>query len=336
MLQAFWQKLLEALASPFERFIFFPSGFHVLYLGGAFLLCAAVYAKRARRPLRWRAMRRFLLPRRIFLHPSAKLDYRYYFVATIVRGTIFSGMVISSGLVATGVNEGLALVFGAANPMSAPYWFLVALTTISQVLLFDLGYWFGHRVMHEIPWLWEFHKTHHAAEVLTPITSARSHPVDDFIETNFIAMGQGFGYGVMIYAFGQATQPLNLLSMNIVFFVYYLTIFHLRHSHVWLPIRGWLGYVIQSPAHHQIHHSTQERHHGKNLGFCLSFWDWVFGTLYVPDKHEAIEFGIGAEGADFTTVRDLYFRPLEKVWRLWRSDPTPAVVDVKHEASQQF
>jgi sterol desaturase/sphingolipid hydroxylase (fatty acid hydroxylase superfamily) len=332
VLQAYWQKLLEALASPFERFIFFPSGFHVLYLGLTFLLCAAIYAKRARRPLRWRTMRRFMLPRRIFLHPSAILDYKYFFITTILRGTMFSGMVISSGLMASGATKALTLVFGASNPITAPYWFLVALTTISEVLLFDLGYWFAHRTMHEIPLLWEFHKPHHAAEVLTPITSARSHPVDDFLQTNFIAIALGFGYGVLVYVFGQPAQPLSLLGMNIVFFAYFLTVFHLRHSHVWLPIRGWLGYIIQSPAHHQIHHSTLTRHHGKNLGFCLSLWDWLFGTLYVPDKREEIEFGIGPEGADFTTLLDLYFRPLEKIRRLWGASAAPAVVDVKREA----
>jgi sterol desaturase/sphingolipid hydroxylase (fatty acid hydroxylase superfamily) len=48
-----------------------------------------------------------------------------------------------------------------------------------QVVLFDLGYWIAHRTMHEIPLLWEFHKTHHAAEVLTPLTAARAHPIED-------------------------------------------------------------------------------------------------------------------------------------------------------------
>jgi sterol desaturase/sphingolipid hydroxylase (fatty acid hydroxylase superfamily) len=32
--------------------------------------------------------------------------------------------------------------------------------------------------MHRIPVLWEFHKVHHSAEVLTPISLYRAHPVD--------------------------------------------------------------------------------------------------------------------------------------------------------------
>ena len=74
------------------------------------------------------------------------------------------------------------------------------------MLLFDLGYWIGHRAMHEIPLLWEFHKTHHAAEVLTPVTSARSHPVDDLIQMNAIAATSGLGYGALVYLFGETAQ----------------------------------------------------------------------------------------------------------------------------------
>jgi sterol desaturase/sphingolipid hydroxylase (fatty acid hydroxylase superfamily) len=159
------------------------------------------------------------------------------------------------------------------------------------------------------------------------VTSARSHPVDDLIQTNFIAATLGFGYGVLVFAFGEAAQPVTLLETNVIFFVYFLTIFHLRHSHIWLPIRGWLGYIIQSPAHHHIHHSTAPRHLGKNLGFCLSMWDWAFGTLYVPDKREALEFGLGDESAEFASMKDLLLRPFCQAARLvvFRAKPAPVV-----------
>ncbi len=192
--------------------------------------------------------------------------------------------------------------------------------------MFDLGYWISHRLMHEIPLLWEFHKPHHAAEVLTPATSARSHPVDDLFQMNFTAGTLGLGFGILTYIFGDA-QPVRLLETNIIFFVYFATIFHLRHSHIWLPIRGWLGYIIQSPAHHHIHHSDDPRHYGKNLGFSLSIWDWAFGTLYVPNKREEMQFGLGKESAEFTSVKDLLLRPFSKAWTLFagRSSPTEVV-----------
>lgn len=330
MSQVFWERLLAAVKAPFESLVSPQSSFNLLFLGLTLLFCAAIYARHARRPLRLRTLRRFLLPRRIYLHASAKLDYKYYVVAAALRAGMLGSMVISSNLVAAGVIATLTGTFGASVPIAAPLYVIVPVATIMQVVLFDLGYWVAHRTMHEIPLLWEFHKTHHAAEVLTPLTSARSHPVDDLIQTNFIAGALGLGYGVLVYLFGEGAQPATLLETNAIFFVYFLTIFHLRHSHIWLPIRGWLGYIIQSPAHHHIHHSTAPRHLGKNLGFCLSMWDWAFGTLYVPNKREQLEFGLGHESAEFASVKDLLLQPFAKVARLFAVRAKSAPV-IEHE-----
>jgi sterol desaturase/sphingolipid hydroxylase (fatty acid hydroxylase superfamily) len=68
---------------------------------------------------------------------------------------------------------------------------------------------------------------------------------------------------------------------------------HLQHSHMWISFRGVLGRVFVSPAHHQVHHSTNPKHFSKNFGSCLALWDWVFGTLYVPaHEREPLVFGV--------------------------------------------
>jgi sterol desaturase/sphingolipid hydroxylase (fatty acid hydroxylase superfamily) len=291
--QLVWERLFAAIKAPFESLIAPQSSFNLLFLALTFGFCALIYLRHARRPLRLRTLRRFLLPRRIFLHASAKLDYKYYVIMTALRAGMLGSMIVSSAAVAGGLMALLSSAFGAPQPIAAPLYVTIPIATVLQVVLFDLGYWIGHRIMHEIPLLWEFHKTHHAAEVLTPVTSARSHPIDDLIQTNCVAAAIGFGYGGLLYAFGEKAQPLTLLETNVIFFFYFFTIFHLRHSHIWLPIRGWLGYVIQSPAHHHVHHSTAARHLGKNLGFCLSLWDWMFGTLHIPAAEERFRFGLG-------------------------------------------
>lgn len=329
MSQLFWERLLAAIKAPFESFIAPTSSFNLFFLALTLAFCAGIYALNARRPLRLRTLRRFLLPRRVFLHDSAKLDYKYYFLVAVLRAGMLGSMIVSSAAVATGVVHMLTGAFGTSMPIAAPLYVIVPLATVMQIVLFDLGYWVAHRLMHEIPLLWEFHKTHHAAEVLTPATAARAHPVEDLLQTNAIAAALGIGYGILFYLFGEQAQPLTLLETNVVFFVYFLTIFHLRHSHIWLPIRGRLAYVIQSPAHHQIHHSTAEKHMGKNLGFCLSMWDWAFGTLYIPAKNEKLQFGLGAESAEFSSVRSLLFLPFVKAGRLIarRAKPAPAVLE---------
>ena len=72
---------------------------------------------------------------------------------------------------------------------------------------------------------------------------------------------------------------------------------------MWIAFTGIAGRILQSPAHHQLHHSANPAHFDKNLGFALALWDWAFGTLALPAKtREPIVFGIGDEGAPFRST----------------------------------
>ena len=78
---------------------------------------------------------------------------------------------------------------------------------------------------------------------------------------------------------------------------------HLQHSHVWIATTGLLGRVILSPAHHQIHHSDNPIHFDKNFGSCLSVWDWLFGTLHMPERErERLNFGVETRARDHHTA----------------------------------
>ena len=47
-------------------------------------------------------------------------------------------------------------------------------------------------------------------------------------------------------------------------------------------------------AHHQLHHSDDPAHHDSNYGSCLAVWDWIFGTLVMPERRRpALTFGAG-------------------------------------------
>jgi sterol desaturase/sphingolipid hydroxylase (fatty acid hydroxylase superfamily) len=128
-------------------------------------------------------------------------------------------------------------------------------------------------------------------------------------------------------------QPFTLLNGNIALMLFLVTYGHLRHSHMWIPFTGVAGRILQSPAHHQIHHSDNPAHWDKNLGFALAVWDWAFGTLYVPGvERETIRFGVGPTEGEFATVSRNYFMPFvrfgEHVARgLRRFAPQPRGVD---------
>ena len=166
--------------------------------------------------------------------------------------------------------------------------------TFGELLAFEFGYWASHYVFHRIPALWEFHKVHHSAEVMTTLTEMRQHPIEIIVFMNVQALCTGMVFGLMTYLFGHVGH-WALLDGNIVLGIFILTWGHLRHSHIWMPVQGLMGKLFQSPAHHQVHHSTDPRHFDKNLGFALAVWDWAFGTLHIPARErEVSHYGVGA------------------------------------------
>jgi sterol desaturase/sphingolipid hydroxylase (fatty acid hydroxylase superfamily) len=316
-----FDSLITSLVAPFGALVHPRFPLSVYYLGGTLLFLLAVVAvyhlRRNRRSLRgfWRVA----LPKRLYLSASARLDYRFYVVNGVFGALVYGSLIATASLFHDLTVSGLAGAFGPAARTGGPDWMLTAATTVAAILALDFGYWLGHWMQHKSPFLWEFHKVHHSAEIMTPFTTWRQHPVEDFFMGNVMAVPMGGVHGALVYAFGPEAQALSLWEVNVLLLPYYVTFFHLRHSHVWMPVGGWLGRIVHSPAHHQIHHSDDPRHLNKNMGYVLSVWDWAFGTLYVPEKREPIRFGIGAESPAYSSCWRLYALPFANLWR--RSRP---------------
>ena len=291
-------------------------------LVGALAFAALYYADRRWARGRKPSVRGFVRSTflsRIIRHPSSMLDIWLWTLNTLVfaaaYGLLFVGATFWRDLVVALLTNGL----GVHAPTPWPLWTVLALATLLELLSYEFGYWFGHYMFHVVPSLWEFHKVHHSAEVMTVLTEMRQHPVELIVITNIIGFCTGIVLGVMTYAFGPGAHHLTLLNTNVVFMIFMLTFGHLRHSHMWIPFQGWLGRLLQSPAHHQIHHSDNPAHFNKNLGFALAIWDWAFGTLYIPRDNETIRFGVGARHIDFSSTLRLYLMPFvragEQLWR---------------------
>jgi hypothetical protein len=74
--------------------------------------------------------------------------------------------------------------------------------------------------------------------------------------------------------------------------------------------------VLISPHHHQLHHSADPRHAGKNLGGILSIWDRMFGTYWDEDVQPgALSFGLGAEDPYQDRILPCYTYPFLSMWR---------------------
>jgi sterol desaturase/sphingolipid hydroxylase (fatty acid hydroxylase superfamily) len=217
--------------------------------------------------------------------------------------------------VSTRANELLVTAFGARQPTSISEVYSIGILTLALFLAYELSYWLDHYLSHKVPFLWEFHKVHHSAEVLSPLTNFRVHPVDTLVFYNITALVMGATGGLVNYWLGKTTQQFTIANSNILTLIFFFLIGHLQHSHFWIAFTGLWGRLFLSPAHHQIHHSTNPMHFDKNLGLCLGIWDWLFGTLYVPGrKREKLSFGIEPKSRHAHTVTGALITPLYKAF----------------------
>ncbi|MFK7944608.1 MAG: sterol desaturase family protein [Paracoccaceae bacterium] len=258
---------------------------------------------------------KWLMPRQIIFHPSAMTDYVYFVVNRLLRAFVYLQVFTLVPWVNAYVLSGMIAIWGPMEWSVAPSLFWTLVVTLVIALVMDFSLWFGHWIFHVVPELWEFHKVHHSAEVMTPLTAARMHPVEEIVDSLIASAAIGAIYATFTYTLGPAMLMVTLLEMNIIVVGFYVAAFNLRHSHVFLRYPSWLQHVFVSPAQHQIHHSRAPEHWNRNMGFIFAFWDWAAGTLVSPKHHMNIEFGLGTqEDGTWRGVRMLYLRPFVGAW----------------------
>ena len=251
-----------------------------------------------------------LFPARVWRHPSTRHDI---FIILINDGLLFfiGGLAIFA---VDPLRSAAASLAGAeaalARPPRAGLWDMV-LFGIYFALVWDFFLTFAHYLKHKVPFLWEFHKVHHCAEVLTPLTAMRRHPVE-ILATALIG-GGGIALALIVWVviFGAPGTSLEIGGVALIVYLWRLVGYNIRHSHIWISYGPFWNRYLMSPAHHQLHHSRDPRHYDCNFGHIFTFWDRMFGTLYQPVKGEAFELGIEREENEkLKTLGALYARPL--------------------------
>lgn len=312
----------RGIAGQFGHLLFSPGSlFSAASLACALLLAAGSLAwprLARRRAVRMRALWRALFPRRLVRSPSSLADFGLFLFNTFPAAVLLGWMVASAQQISGPVGHALGRAFGPAPPLALSPMVGRAAATAVMFLAYEFAYWLDHMLSHRVPVLWEFHKVHHTAEVLSPLTVFRVHPVDTLVFANISAVVLGVTAGVLRYALGNAAQPFALSGANLILVGFVFLTVHLQHSHIWISFRGLAGRILLSPAHHQIHHSADPIHFNRNFGSCLSVWDWVFGTLAIPARRrEPLTFGaeVRAGAPSPHSVTGVMLAPFAEAWR---------------------
>ena len=138
------------------------------------------------------------------------------------------------------------------------------------VLLYEFGVYVWHRALHKSDFLWKvFHQMHHSAERLD-IPSAFIFSPLDMIGWTFL--------GSLCFALivGLTPQAITVVLLTTTF----LGLF--QHANIRTP--QWLGYLIQRPESHTIHHAKGVHAHNYS---DLPIFDILFGTFRNPKTYES-------------------------------------------------
>lgn len=252
------------------------------------------------------------LSSKLWLHPSAKLDYYYFFIGYFIKVFMLFPIVISAKTIALFINKQLYLSFDFYENTFFSYEAVLLMYTICLFVVSDFTRYWTHRFLHTIPFLWEFHKIHHSAKVLTPITFYRVHPIENLLFGLRYSLSIGLVTGVFIYFFGAMIDVYAILGVNVFVFAFSLIGSNLRHSHVAFSYSKFLERFFISPKQHQIHHS--KKHFDKNYGGYLAIWDWAFGTLRFSKDVKVLKFGLRREQMNqYNSIANLIIAPFKNL-----------------------
>lgn len=312
------KRVLEYAAGPL---IDHPGRFP--WWGMAAALCIATVAfryERRRYRNRTGGLFAYCFPRTIWRHPSTLVDMKVGFFNFVLfgGGALNITWRISGALVASGITLGLTHLFGAREAVGPWNPVAIVLFAMAFSMASDFGYFLFHWAAHVYPPLWAIHKLHHSAEVLSPLTAARVHPLEKPIMGVFMALTTGALMGPLLYLYAGRTGVLPALGLDVFGSLFFILGHHLHHSHIWVYFGPVISRIIMSPAQHQIHHSSLPRHIDKNFAEHWALFDWLFGTLYLPHGREDLKLGLaGYTAQPHTGLAKAWFGPvIESVGKL--------------------
>jgi sterol desaturase/sphingolipid hydroxylase (fatty acid hydroxylase superfamily) len=220
--------------------------------------------------------RLFAIHRQKVFRKAFLSDLAYYFISSLLPKVL---LIVPVAILGWGLHF---LVPDAIHTTmeALPFWIRLG----AALVVGEIGFYWGHRWTHEIPFLWRFHAVHHSAEEMDWLVNTRAHPLD-MVFTRLC----GF---VPMYVLGLA-QPVERTLDLVPLLVLLIGTVWGFFVHANLRWRfGPLEWLISTPAFHHWHH-TRTGEINKNYSSMLPWLDRLFGTYYVP-KELPSSYGIAA------------------------------------------
>ncbi len=146
---------------------------------------------------------------------------------------------------------------------------------ISCFILYDLAYYWKHRLGHEIALFWGSHVAHHQSEDYNLSTALRQTSIDFY----------GFLFYLPFFFLGFPAEILfSVVSLNLIYQFWV----HTEHIHR----LGILEWVFVTPSNHRVHHARNKIYVDRNYGGVFILWDRLFGSFQDELEEEKAVFGL--------------------------------------------
>jgi sterol desaturase/sphingolipid hydroxylase (fatty acid hydroxylase superfamily) len=137
------------------------------------------------------------------------------------------------------------------------------------IVVYELCHYWYHRAAHEFDGLWRAgHQMHHSAESMDAFGAYFLHPVDTLLFTTI---------GSLVFF------PLLGLTMEAGVIAAFFLTFNAMFQHMSFSTPRWIGYLIQRPESHSLHHGKGIHRYNYS---DLPLWDMIFGTFRNPESFQ--------------------------------------------------
>ncbi len=143
------------------------------------------------------------------------------------------------------------------------------LTFILAMILWDLCYYWEHRMAHSVNLFWGGHIVHHQSEEYNLSVALRQ-------------TSTGFIWGFPFYL------PMAIIGIHPIQFVFVgglnlLYQFWIHTEHI-KKLPSYIEFVLNTPSHHRVHHGRDPKYIDKNYGGIFIVWDRLFGTFQIEEE----------------------------------------------------
>ncbi len=199
-----------------------------------------------------------------------RYDWRAYFASLGDLGLRIAFRLLPLGLAAGGLNWLWGHRLYTMPLESAWPW---ALLIVGQ----DFFYYWMHRADHRVRWLWATHSVHHSPDELNLSAAYRLG------WTSRLSIAPIFFAPLVLMGF-QPPVVGAALAANLLYQFW-------LHA-PWIPHLGPLEWVLNTPAHHRVHHASNPEYVDANFGGVLIVFDRCFGTYRKEIAGVPIRYGL--------------------------------------------